>query len=200
NPDYREEYFDATPLPDDEYNQAILAANKGKRLPMVGRVEVYVVEEQQPRYLAFLNSEFDFLERLPAEFANVASPGNQLAGDLKRKLASDPWVPLTIEFASTPVAQQKPLDENWKKNMDAIGIHLEFKKAMWPDLLKESKAGKLQMWGVGWLAAVPDADIFFGLLYGPNAGQANHSRFNVPEFNRLYQQAKRLPDGPERNA
>src|SRR5206468_7997330 len=38
NPDYREEYFDGTPSADDAYNQAILAANKGKRLPMVGRV------------------------------------------------------------------------------------------------------------------------------------------------------------------
>ena len=94
----------------------------------------------------------------------------------------------------------KALDENWKKNMDAIGINMVFKKAKWPDLLKESKAGRLQMWGLGWIAPVPDADAFFVMLYGPNAGQANHSRFDVPEFNRLYEQAKRLPDGPERNA
>jgi len=38
------------------------------------------------------------------------------------------------------------------------------------------------------------------MLYGPNGGQANHSRFNLPEFNQLYERAKRLPDGPERNA
>ena len=84
--------------------------------------------------------------------------------------------------------------------MDAIGVRMTFKRAKWPDLLKESKAAKLQMWGVGWSAAVPDADSFFVLLYGPNAGQANHSRFNLPEFDRLYEQAKRLPDGAERNA
>jgi hypothetical protein len=46
----------------------------------------------------------------------------------------------------------------------------------------------------------PDADVFFVMLYGPNSGQANHSRFQLPEFDRLYLQAKRLPDGPERNA
>ena len=38
------------------------------------------------------------------------------------------------------------------------------------------------------------------MLYGPNGGQANHARFQLPEFDRLYEQAKRLPDGPERNA
>ena len=32
------------------------------------------------------------------------------------------------------------------------------------------------------------------LLYGPNAGQANTSRFNLPEFNRLFDEARRLPD------
>ncbi len=309
NPNYREEHFDADPPADDALGQAILAANKGKRMPMVGRVEVYVIEEQQPRYLAFLNGEHDFLERLPNEFANVAIPGNRLAGDLKRrgivmqrtpgmeitysyfamkdpvvggyepwqvalrraivlgqdvgaeitiarknqaipahspigpgalgydpdfhstaseynpakakalldmygyldcdgdgwrdrprKSDSDPCEPISIEYASAPSGAQKPLDENWKKNMDAIGIRMFFKKAKWPDLLKESKAGRLQMWGLGWTAAVPDADSFFVMLYGPNGGQANHSRFSLPEFDRLYEQAKRLPDGPERNA
>ncbi len=56
------------------------------------------------------------------------------------------------------------------------------------------------MWGLGWSAAMPDADTFFVMLYGPNGGQANHSRFVLPEFDRLYEQAKRLPNGPERNA
>ena len=84
--------------------------------------------------------------------------------------------------------------------MDGIGVRMTFKKAKWPDLLKESKAGKLQMWGLGWSATTPDADAFFVMLYGPNGGQANHSRFEVPEFDRLYEQSRRLPHGPERNA
>ena len=36
------------------------------------------------------------------------------------------------------------------------------------------------------------------LLYGPNVGQANYSRFNLPEFNKLYDEARRLPDSPAR--
>jgi ABC-type transport system substrate-binding protein len=37
-----------------------------------------------------------------------------------------------------------------------------------------------------------------GLLYGPNSGLANLSRFRLPEFDRLYDESKRLPDGPQR--
>ena len=56
------------------------------------------------------------------------------------------------------------------------------------------------IWNLGWIAAIPDADPFYQVLYGPNAGQANHSRFNHPEWNKLFERAKVLPDGPERSA
>jgi peptide/nickel transport system substrate-binding protein len=120
--------------------------------------------------------------------------------DLPRKGDSEPCRPLSIEYASAPGGEQQPLVELWKKNMDRLGIRMTFRREKWPDLLKASHAGKLQMWGVGWSAAVPDADAFFVMLYGPNSGQANHSRFRLAAFDRLYEQAKRLPDGPERNA
>ena len=44
-----------------------------------------MIEEPQPRWLAFLNNEMDFLERLPNEFANVATPNNVLAANLKKR-------------------------------------------------------------------------------------------------------------------
>jgi ABC-type oligopeptide transport system substrate-binding subunit len=120
--------------------------------------------------------------------------------DLPRKDGSDECKPMVIEYAAAPGGSSQPLVELWKKNMDAIKVNMTFRREKWPDLLKLSKAEKLQMWGLGWSAAVPDADAFFVMLYGPNSGQANHARFKLPEFDRLYQQAKRLPDGPERNA
>jgi ABC-type transport system substrate-binding protein len=309
NPGYREEYYDATPSQDDKRGQEVLAANKGKRLPMVDRVEIYIVEEPQPRWLAFLNGEHELIERVPDEFANIAVPNGKVAPnlarkgvglersagmeltysyfamqdpviggytpdkialrraitlgqnvaeeiaiprknqaipaqtpigpgaagydpsfrssatdyspakakalldmygyvdcdgdgvrDLPRRDSSQPCKPLTIEYAAAPGGSTQPLVELWKKNMDHIGIRMNFRREKWPDLLKASKAGKLQMWGLGWSAAVPDADMFFVMLYGPNGGQANHARFSLPEFDKLYVQAKRLPDGPERNA
>jgi ABC-type transport system substrate-binding protein len=54
------------------------------------------------------------------------------------------------------------------------------------------------MWGVGWVAGAPDADTFLALGYGPNKGQANHARFDLPAFNRLYERQRMLPNGPER--
>jgi ABC-type transport system substrate-binding protein len=108
--------------------------------------------------------------------------------------------PLVLEYATSPDQQSRSLNELWKKNMDALGLRIEFKTAKWPEQLKASRAGKLMMWGVGWSATQPDADTFLGLGYGPNRGQANHSRFDLPAFNALYERQRVLPDGPERQA
>lgn len=56
------------------------------------------------------------------------------------------------------------------------------------------------MWGVGWLPGSPDGDTFLSLGYGPNKGQANKARFDLPAYNKLYAAQKVLPDGPERRA
>ena len=108
--------------------------------------------------------------------------------------------PLVIEYATSPDQQSRQLVEQWQKNMTAIGIKMDFKTAKWPENLKASRAGRLTMWGVSWSASAPDGDTFLALGYGPNIGGANHSRFNLPAFNTLYEQQARLPDGPERQA
>ena len=108
--------------------------------------------------------------------------------------------PLVLEYATSPDQLSRQLSELWQKNMKAIGIRIEFKTAKWPENLKASRAGKLMMWGVGWSAGSPDADTFLGLGYGPNKGQSNHARFDLPAYNALYEQQRRLPDGPERQA
>ena len=46
NPDYREVFYDAEPAADDAEGQALLAQFKGRRLPMVDRVEVSIIEER----------------------------------------------------------------------------------------------------------------------------------------------------------
>jgi ABC-type transport system substrate-binding protein len=108
--------------------------------------------------------------------------------------------PLLLEYATSPDQTSRQLSELWKKNMDALGLRIEFKVAKWPEQLKASRAGKLMMWGVGWSAGQPDADTFLALGYGPNKGQANHARFALAEFDALYQKQRVLPDGPERQA
>jgi oligopeptide transport system substrate-binding protein len=84
NPDFREEYLE-TEGGEDERDAAIARHLKGKRLPLVSRIEQAVVDEQQPRWLAFLNAEHDYIRPLPAEFIDVAMPGGKLAPNLARR-------------------------------------------------------------------------------------------------------------------
>jgi len=56
------------------------------------------------------------------------------------------------------------------------------------------------MWGVAWGGTSPDGSYYLDLMYGPNKGQANHARFDLPEFNRVYEAQRVLPDGPDREA
>ena len=303
NPGYREVFYEADPPADDAEAQAIAREMKGRRLPLVDRVEVSVVEETQPRWLAFLNGEHDLLERLPNEFAPVAIPNNRLAPHLakrgirmtrapavdatfsyfgmenpvvggytpekvalRRAIAlaydsnleiaqirkgqavpaqsvippllsghdpalktemsdysvararalldlygyvdrdGDGWrdrpdgSPLVLEYSSQPDQSSKQLQELWRKAMAAVNLRIEFKVAKWPEQLKASRAGKLMIWGVAWSATNPDGGYFLDLLYGPNKGQANHARFDLPAFNALHEKQAVLPDGPEREA
>ena len=107
--------------------------------------------------------------------------------------------PLLIEYSTQSDAQSRALYEQWQINMNAIGVHMVAKIAQWPEHLKASRAGKLMMWGVAWSVG-PDAEGFLMLGYGPNKGQANHARFDLPEFNELFERQRVLPDGPERQA
>jgi ABC-type transport system substrate-binding protein len=300
NPGFREEFFASEPG-SDPLDRKIAAHLKGKRLPLAGRVEISIIEESQPRWLAFLNNEHDYIERFPNDYANIAAPGGKLAPNLAKQGITlqrlvepnltyylfnmeDPVVggytpekvalrraismsmndseeiqiirknqairaqspvppgvagydanfrssaaeynpakakalldlfgyldrdgdgyrelpdgrPLVIDYWSTPTQLERQYDELWKKSLDAIGINMTVHKAKWPDLLKQSKAGKVQFRGYAWAADYPDADNFLQLLYGPNSGQSNDARFRLPAFDRLYEQAKRLPDSPER--
>jgi ABC-type transport system substrate-binding protein len=83
NPDYRERFYDAEPASDDAEGQALLARLKGRRLPMVDRVEISIIEESQPRWLAFLNGQFDFIA-VPGEFVNIAMPKGAVAPNLAK--------------------------------------------------------------------------------------------------------------------
>ena len=302
NPNFREDLFDGEPAADDAEGQAILAVQRGKRLPLLQRVEVYIVEEEQPRWLAFLNEDFDLAYELSSEFANIAMPNNRIAANLERRgirMAQEPGLdltfayfnmedpvvggytpekvalrravslgyntrdeiaivrkgqaipahtpyspgvagydpdfrtsageysvpkaralldmygyldrngdgyrerpdgnPLVLEIASTPSVRDQQIDELWKRSMDDIGVRMTFRKAKWPDLLKEAYAGKLMMWKLGGAAAAPDADTWLASLYGPNAGlKGNIAQFRLPAYDALYERARAMPDSPGR--
>ena len=84
NPNYRDLRYNGEPAADDAEGQALLRQFKGRRLPMIDRVEVSIIEESQPRWLSFLNGQFDLVS-VPLEFANQAVPGGRLAPYLAKR-------------------------------------------------------------------------------------------------------------------
>ena len=84
NPGYRERFYDAEPAPDDAEGQAILAALKGKRIPIVDEVQISIITEEQPRWLTFLNGGLD-VTNVPSIAITQALPNNRLAPNLARQ-------------------------------------------------------------------------------------------------------------------
>ncbi|MFI4929884.1 MAG: ABC transporter substrate-binding protein [Burkholderiales bacterium] len=85
NPDFREMVFDGEPTADDVEGQAILARFKGRRLPMVDRVEISIIEEEQPRWLSFLNGDADLAYRVGYQFVASAMPNGKVAPNLAKR-------------------------------------------------------------------------------------------------------------------
>ena len=107
NPDFRDERF-ATAGGEDERDAAIARHLEGKRLPLIGRIEISIIEEHQPRWLAFLNDEHDYVRPVPVEFIDVALPGGKLAPNLARRgiqVVTDEvaWVTYTTFNMNDPV-------------------------------------------------------------------------------------------------
>ena len=66
NPDYRDVRF---PESRDAADKAVEAQMKGKKLPAIGRIEVSIIEESNPRFLAFQSKQLDFVY-VPTDFVN----------------------------------------------------------------------------------------------------------------------------------
>jgi peptide/nickel transport system substrate-binding protein len=302
NPGFRETtYVPAGPVPPESI--PIAAALAGKKLPLVGRIQISVIEEAQAVWLAFVKGELDLLERIPTDFIDDALVDGKLRADLTAKgihhesllrpntrwtyfNMEDPVVggytpqkialrraismgcnvgefirvilkgrgvpatspippgvagydpalktaaqlydpaaaralldkfgykdrdgdgyretpdgkPLVLERWSAPTLLSRQEDELLKKDMDAIGLMVAFRKDRLQELRKMARQGKMAMRTDGWNADYPDAENFMQLLYGPNVGQENHARFSLPKFDKLYDAARRLPDSPERTA
>jgi len=302
NPTYRDETWDFEPPTDQPALAADAARLRGRKVPLVDRVEVTIVEESQPRWLSFDQGALDLLA-VPFDYGPIAAPNRELAPHLARRgvrlqatpladvslvyfnmehpvvggyapekvalrravslafdsgryireifrssavAADSPVVPgtfgydpafrtelseysparakalldtygyvdrngdgwreqpdgspLVLEMAASTSQLERRQNEQWRRSMDAVGLKMEFRIAQWPELLKQSLAGKLMMWGFAWEAGQPDSDLFFGLAYGPNLGSSNDARFGLQAYDALYAQQRRLPDGPERLA
>jgi oligopeptide transport system substrate-binding protein len=86
NPTYRgvtlnTQYADAN----NEWDREVVASISGKRLPLLDRVEIYPIEEEQPRFLSFLNNQTDTLDETSPIYMNQVAPNNVLAPNLAKQ-------------------------------------------------------------------------------------------------------------------
>jgi ABC-type transport system substrate-binding protein len=85
SPSYRDVRYNENPDPSNARLVAIAQQFKGRKLPLTDRVEISIIEENQPRWLAFLNGEHDVVEEVPNDFTHTAMPNNQLAPNLAKQ-------------------------------------------------------------------------------------------------------------------
>ncbi|MEC5216464.1 ABC-type transport system substrate-binding protein [Actimicrobium sp. GrIS 1.19] len=95
NPDFRPTVFDGSTGADP----AIAAALRGRSLPLIGRIDIRVIEEQQACVLGFLNRDIDYLEPVPAPLANLVLDGERLKPALaQRGIKMDLFPMMMMEY------------------------------------------------------------------------------------------------------
>lgn len=113
--------------------------------------------------------------------------------------------PLVLYYDSNGVGPAYQARLDWQvKQMNKLNVQLEIRSADYNRFQDRMRKGHAQIYFWGWLADYPDAENFLFLLYGPQAKTKydgeNNSNFEDPEYDRLYNRMKDLPDGPERQA
>jgi ABC-type transport system substrate-binding protein len=108
--------------------------------------------------------------------------------------------PLLLHFATESDSSNRRLNVLWQKRMTAIGLHIDFQPAQWPENMKQARAGTLPIWLLSYNSGEPDAEDTLSMGYGPEKGEGNYARFDVPAYNTAYEALLQLPDGPQRQA
>ena len=86
NPEHRGYELDTRYAdPADPWDRRAIDALRGKRLPLLDRVEIFPIEEEQPRYLAFVNGEHDIMDELHPQFIHQVLPNGRLSAALEKR-------------------------------------------------------------------------------------------------------------------
>ncbi len=112
--------------------------------------------------------------------------------------------PLSIYYEAMDAGPDGKARLNWmRKQFAKLGIELIVRATDYNRFQEKMRKGTGQVFMWGWNADYPDPENFFFLLYGPNRkidGGENAANYSNPEFDRLFEQMKDMPDGPERQA
>ncbi len=109
--------------------------------------------------------------------------------------------PLTLEVvyqARGPESQREA--QYIQEQFSALGIKANIKLVTFAEMLNIYDSGRFQLTRSGWFADYPDPENFLFLFYSKNSGIINTSRYNNPEYDRLFLQMQNMEDSPERLA
>jgi len=105
---------------------------------------------------------------------------------------------IKVDIGGTDQASIR-LGEFTKQQFDRIGIKLDVRYNDWPTQQKKVNNKVVQTYIMGWHADYPDPENFLQLFYSPNISKGtNDSNYSRPEFDMLYERARRMSDSPER--
>jgi len=113
--------------------------------------------------------------------------------------------PLTLYYDSVDRGPGSKARLNWlRKQFEKINIQLIIRSTDYNRFREKMTTGATQLFSLGWNADYPDPENFLFLLYGPQ-GKVAHKGENAvnyanPEFDRLFDQMKNIPNSPERLA
>ena len=108
--------------------------------------------------------------------------------------------PLTLTQSSLPDSLSREGDTLWLKNMTAIGLKMTINTQQFSDLLRQSKAGQLMMFDLGYRASEPSGYSILSTLWSKSGPDINHARFRNADYDAAFELFLRTPDGAERIA
>ena len=140
------------------------------------------------------------------------SPRRKSIAEAKRLLAAagykdgidqDSGKPLLLHFDSVGTGPDAKAWLNWlRKQFAKIDIQLVIRNTDYNRFQDKMAKAKAQIFRWGWNADYPDPENFLFLFYGPNAkfgGQGeNASNYQNPEFDRMFERMRSLPNNEER--
>lgn len=88
-----------------------------------------------------------------------------------------------------------------QKMIQSLGVQLEIRATSYALFDAKVRKKQTQILSYDWFADYPDPENFTFLFYSPNAPPGpNHTSYHNPEYDRLFEKMRAMPDGPERMA
>ncbi len=99
--------------------------------------------------------------------------------------------------------ESKAILDWYRRQFARLDIQLEIRLTDWNRFQEKVRAGRTQMFFLGWNADYPDPENFMFLLYGPQSraksGGENAANYNNPEFDAMFRQMQNMPNGAARS-